>query len=127
MGGVFLTRMSVKKTKTKKKPMTMDDFAVLIQKDYLSLRKDMAAGFSQVHEEAKEHARQLRTEMGIGFRNLDADVKMLTDAMVSKADLANTLAEELSKTPIARQIADHETRVNALESKVGTRPSRRAA
>jgi hypothetical protein len=127
MGGVFLTIMSVKKTKTKKKIMTMDDFAVLIQKDYLSLRKDMAAGFSQVREEAKEHARQLRTEMGIGFRNLDADVKMLTDAMVSKADLANTLAEELGKTPFARQITDHETRVTALESKTGIRPSRRAA
>jgi hypothetical protein len=105
--------MSVKKTKTKKKMMTMDDFAVLIQKDYLSLHKDMAAGFSQVREEAKEQARQLRTEMGIGFRNLDADVKMLTDAMVSKADLANTLAEKLAKSPYARQIQDLQSRVIA--------------
>ena len=33
VGGVFLTIMIVKKTKPKKKPMTLEDFAVLIQKD----------------------------------------------------------------------------------------------
>ena len=127
MGRVFLTRMSVKKTKLKKKAMTLDDFAVAIQRDYTALRKEMASGFTEMHEEIKENSRQLRAEMGIGFRNLDADVKMLTDAMVSKADLANTLAEELAKSPYVRQIADLQTRVNALESKLGIKPTRRAA
>jgi len=47
--------------------------------------------------------------------------------MVSKADLANILAEELAKAPFARQFADHETRVTVLESKVGIKPTRRAA
>jgi hypothetical protein len=119
--------MKAKQTKPKKKAMTLDDFAVAIQKDYTALRKDMAAGFAQVRDETKEQARQLRTEMGIGFRNLDADVKMLTDAMVSKADLANTLAEELAKSPYTRQIADLQTRVDVLESKLGIKPTRRAA
>jgi len=107
--------------------MTLDDFAVAIQRDYTALRKEMASGFTEMHEEIKENSRQLRAEMGIGFRNLDADVKMLTDAMVSKADLANTLAEELAKSPYVRQIADLQTRVNALESKLGIKPTRRAA
>jgi hypothetical protein len=52
---------------------------------------------------------------------------MMTDAMVSKADLANTLAEEFAKAPYARQIKDLESRVNVLEDKVGIRPTRRAA
>jgi hypothetical protein len=83
--------MKAKKANPKKKAMTLDDFAVAIQKDYTALRKDMAAGFAHVREEIKEQARQLRAEMGIGFRSLDADVRMMTDAMVSKADLANAL------------------------------------
>jgi hypothetical protein len=121
--------MSVKKTKPKKKPMTLEDFAVAIQKDYLSLRKDVAAGFAQVRAEmaTKAELRLLRSEMQIGFKNMNDDVRMITDTMVSKADLANTLAEELAKTPFSRQIADHETRINAIESKVGIRPTRRAA
>jgi hypothetical protein len=129
MGGVILTRMSVKKTKPTKKQMTLEDFAVAIQKDYLSLRKDVAAGFAQVRAEmaTKAELRLLRSEMQIGFKNMNDDVRMITDTMVSKADLANTLAEELAKTPFSRQIADHETRINAIESKVGIRPTRRAA
>jgi hypothetical protein len=127
MSDVFLTVMKAKQPKSKKKAMTLDDFAVAIQKDYTALRKDMAAGFAHVREETKEQARQLRAEMGIGFRNLEADVKMMTDAMVSKADLANTLAEELAKSPYTRQIADLQTRVDVLESKLGIKPTRRAA
>ena len=121
----ILNHMKAKQIKPKKKPMTLDDFAVLIQKDLarMGTKDDIAA----IREEAKEHSRQLRTEMGIGFRNLDADVKMLTDAMVSKADLANTLAEELAKSPYTRQIHNLETRVIVLESKVGIKPTRRAA
>lgn len=127
MGGVFLTRMSVKKTKPKKKPMTLDDFASAIQKDYTALRKDLAAGFAQIREDTKEDMRVLRNEMGIGFKNLNDDLKNVTDAMVSKADLANTLAEELAKAPYARQIEDLRARVNILESKLGLKPTRHAA
>jgi len=126
---VFLTTMEAKHTKPKpkKKAMTLDDFAVAIQTDYMALRKDMATGFAHVREETKEQARQLRAEMETGFRNLDTDLKMITDVMVSKADLANTLAEELAKSPYAREIADLQTRVNILESKLGIKPIRRAA
>lgn len=121
--------MKAKKPKPKNKTMTLGDFALAIQNDYTALRKDMATGFAEIREEmaSKEEIRQIRAEMGIGFRNVDADLKMMTDAMVSKADLANTLAEELAKSPYARQIRDLENRVHALESKLGIKPSRRAA
>jgi hypothetical protein len=33
--------------------MSLDNFAVLLQKDYTALRKDMAAGLAQVREETK--------------------------------------------------------------------------
>jgi len=119
--------MTAKQTKTKKKAMTLDDFAVAIQKDLarMATKGDIKA----IREEmaTKEDFRQIRGEMGIGFRNLDADVKMITEAMVSKADLADTLAEELAKSPYARQIQDLETRVHVLESKLGVKPTRRAA
>jgi hypothetical protein len=119
--------MTAKKTKPKKKAMTLDDFALSIQNDYTSLRKDMATGFAEIQEGTKAEIQQLRNEMGIGFRNIDADMKMMADVMVSKADLANTLAEELAKSPYAIQIADLQTRVHALESKLGVKPTRRAA
>jgi hypothetical protein len=117
--------MITKQSQKKKKPMTLDDFAVLIQKDLVRMatKDDIKA----IREDAKEDIRVLRNEMRIGFKNLNDDVQMITDAMVSKADLANTLADELTKAPYARQIADHETRVNLLETKLGVKPTRRAA
>jgi hypothetical protein len=128
-GWCILNHMKAKQTKVKKKPMTLDDFAIAIQKDYTALRKDMAAGFAQVRAEmgTKAELRLLRSEMQIGFKNVNDDVKMITDTMVSKADLSNTLAEELAKSPYTRQIADLQTRVDVLESKLGIKPTRRAA
>jgi hypothetical protein len=124
MSDVFLTVMIAKKAKPKRKVMTLDDFAVAIQKDYASLRKDVVTGFVAICEDmaTKDEFRLLRNEIGIGFRNLNDDVKMITDTMVSRADLANTLAEELAKSPYARQIADLQTRVNTLEHKLGIKP-----
>ena len=97
-GGRILNAMDTKQNKKGKKPITLEHFALAIQKDYAELRKDMATGFVENREEMKEGVRQLRAEMGIDFRNLDADMKMTNDAMVSKADLASTLAEELDKS-----------------------------
>ena len=108
------------KTKIKKKPMTLEDFAGAIQKDYLAIRKDMAT---------KDDLYALGTKMVTReeFRELRSDVKMITDTMVSKADLASTIAEELGKSEHERKIEDLRTRVNVLEQKVGIRPAHRAA
>ena len=119
--------MSAKQTKTKKKPMTLDDFAVLIQKDFARMATKSDIEAIRAEMATKEEIRVLRTEMRIGLKNLNDDVKNVTDAMVSKADLANTLAEELAKSPYGRQIADLQTRVHILERKLGVKPTHRAA
>jgi hypothetical protein len=113
--------MSTKQNTKKRKPMTLEDFAVAIQKDYLAIRKDMATKADLWPIE-----RDIKTLDG-NVRDLRNDVKMITDTMVSKADLANTLAEELAKAPYARQIEDLRTRVNVLEGKLGIKPNHRAA
>jgi hypothetical protein len=83
MGGVLLTGMSVKKTKLKKKAMTLEDFAVAIQKDYLSLRKDVAAGFAQVRTEmaTKDDLQALRDETKKEFAGI-------REQMATKEDLS---------------------------------------
>jgi hypothetical protein len=122
--------MTVKKTKPKRKPMTLGDFALAIQTDLA--RMATKEDFQAIHEEMATKSdlwamqRDIKT-IDKNVRDLRDDVKMVTDAMVSKADLVNTLAEELAKSPYLRQIEDLQTRVNALESKLGIKPLRRAA
>lgn len=60
-------------------------------------------------------------------KNLRDDVQTITEVMVTKADLADTLARELAKSEYPRQLGDLRERVNVLESKLGIRPTRRAA
>jgi hypothetical protein len=132
MGGVFLTRMSVKKTKPKKKAMTLEDFAVAIQKDYLSLRKDMATGFAQVRAEmaTKEDLQALRDETRKEFA-------LIREQMATKKDLSavsdrisvakDQLQEQISGLKYAKEIDELRARVNTLEDKVGIHQSRRAA
>ena len=122
--------MTAKKTKPRKKLLTLDDFAEAIQTDLARMvtKEDIQA----IREEMVTKAdlwpmqRDLKT-LDKNVRDLRDDVKMVTDAMVSKADLANTLADELAKSPYTRQIEDLQTRVNVLESKLGVKPTRRAA
>ena len=131
--GVMLNAMTVKKSKLKieKKKLTLDDFAAAIQKDYAAIRRDMAT---------KEDIRQIREGMATGFRNvrdematrmamrdLQADVKTITDVMVSKADLAEAVRTELDAPSQARAIDDLRTRVLHVEEKLGIKRNRRAA
>jgi hypothetical protein len=132
MADVFLTTMTAKKTKPKKKAMTLDDFALAIQTDLArtATKEDLQA----IREEMATKAdlwpmqRDIKT-LDKNVRDLRDDVKIITDAMVSKADLANTLAEELAKSPYARQIENLQTRVNVLENKLGIKrgPAKSAA
>jgi hypothetical protein len=81
VGDVFLTIMSAKKTKPKKKAMTLDDFAVLIQKDLArmatkddirAIRKEMAT---------KDDLQALRDETRKEFA-------VIREQMATKEDLA---------------------------------------
>jgi hypothetical protein len=125
--------MAAKRTKTKKKPMTLGDFATAIQRDLSSLRNDMTVGFSTVREEmaTKDDLYALSQKMVTReeFRNLQSDVKMITEAMVSKADLAETLRRELEASPFAKKADVNELRERVLriEKKLSSKPTRRTA
>jgi hypothetical protein len=122
--------MSAKKTKPKKKAMTLDDFAVLIQKDLArmatkddirAIRKEMAT---------KDDLQALRDETRKEFA-------VIRERMATKEDLAavsdrisvakEQLQEQISGLKYAKEIDELRARVNTLESKVGIRPNRRAA
>ena len=124
-----MIKTNMTKPKAKKKPMMLEDFAAAVHQDYLAIRKDMATKKDLERFATKDDLYGLSQKMVTReeFRNLHSDVKMITDSMVTKADLANTLAEELAKAPYARQLEDLRTRVTALESKLGTKPMRRGA
>jgi hypothetical protein len=114
----------------KKKPLTLDTFAALIQKDLArmatkddirQIRNDMAT-----KDELWPMQRDIKT-LTTQLKEVREDVKQITDSMVSKADLANILAEELAKSAYARQLHDLQNRVNVLEEKLRIKPAHRAA
>ncbi len=61
------------------------------------------------------------------LREVREDVKRITDVMVSKADLAETLREELNKSEYAREVSELRARVERLEEKLGSDRARHAA
>ena len=101
--------------------MTLEDFAAAVHKDYLAISKTMAT-----KSDLWPMQRDIKT-LDQNVRDLRDDVKNITDAMVSKADLANMLAEELAKSQYAKQIENLQIRVNVLESKPGVKPTHRTA
>jgi dsDNA-specific endonuclease/ATPase MutS2 len=117
------------KPKTKKKPMTLEDFAAAVHKDYLAISKDMATKTDLDRFATKHDLYDLSQKMVTReeFRELQSDVKMITDSMVTKADLASTLGEELAKSEYAHQLEDIRNRVNVLENKLGIKPTHRAS
>jgi hypothetical protein len=119
-----------KRLTTKKKPMTLEDFAAAIHTDLLrmatkddirEIRKDMVT-----KADLWPMQRDIKT-LDKNVRELRSDVTMGTESMVSKADLANTLGEELAKSAYSRRIDALDARVNALEIKAGIKPTHRAA
>jgi hypothetical protein len=121
------------KTNTKKKAMTLEGFAAAIHKDYLSISKKMAT---------KDDIRQVRKDMAtksdlynLGqkmvtvetFRDLQNSIQMITTSMVSKADLATTLGEELRKSEHGKRMEDFQTRLGVVEQKLGIKPTHHAA
>jgi hypothetical protein len=118
------------KPKIKKKPMTLDDFAAVIQRDIA--RMATKGGLQAIREEMVTKAdlwpmqRDIKT-LDKNVRDLRDDVKQITDAMVSKADLARTIGDELAKSAYAGQIGELRNRVNVVEEKLGIKPARRGA
>jgi hypothetical protein len=117
----------------RKKKMTLDDFAAAIQKDYLTLGKQMETGFKSIREDmaTKEDIRKIRNETATHSALVDVhdDVKRLNEMMVSKADLAETIRRELDASPFAREadVKDLRDRLLRVEEKLAMKPNRRAA
>ena len=125
--------MAAKPKQPKKKMKTLDEFAAAIHADYLTISKQMATkeDILQIRSEmaTKEDIRQIRNDMGIGFRDLHADVKMITEVMVSKSDLTEAIREELDKSSFAKEkdVAELRDRLMRVEEKLGMKHGRHAA
>jgi hypothetical protein len=123
----------MKKPAIKKKSITLDVFAAAIQRDFSTLRNDMTTGFSAIREDmaTKDDLFALSQKMVTReeIRDLRSDVKMITDSMVSKADLAETIRRELDASPYAKEtdVKDLRERLLRIEEKLGLKSTRRAA
>jgi hypothetical protein len=119
------------KPTTKKKPMTLEDFAAAVHQDYLTMSKSMATKADLRRFATKDDLFTLGQKMVTReeFRELRSDVKMITDAMVSKADLAETVRRELDASPYAKEteVKDLRERLLRIEEKLGLKPAHRAA
>lgn len=112
--------------------MTLDDFAVLIQRDLArmatkddikAIRADMAT---------KQELAEIREEMAT-----KKDLRNIREEMATKEDLAavsdrisvakDELQEQIAGLRYAKEIDDLRARVNTLEHKLGIHPTRRAA
>jgi hypothetical protein len=72
-------------SKPKKKIKTLDDFAAAIHKDYLTIDEKVG----KIHDEMVTIRDEMVTKGE--FKEVRDDVKRITDAMVSKADLEETI------------------------------------
>jgi hypothetical protein len=118
--------MKPKKTKPKKKAMTLEDFAAAIQTDLARMAtKDDLKGLATKQELAeirdeiatKKDIQAVREEMAISFSTLG-------DRIVNAKD---ELQEQIAGLKYAKEIDELRARVHMLEQKVGIRPTRRAA
>jgi hypothetical protein len=111
----------------KKKVAGTEGFFRAIQQDIVAIRKDMADGFHAVHENipTKQDIRDIHKSIS----DIREDVKQITDNMVSKADLANIIRDELDRSPYAKEeeVKELRHRVLRLEGKLGIKADRRTA
>ena len=117
-------------SKPKKRTDSFDRYARAIQDDIAALGKSMKEGFQSIREEmaTKDDIRQVREQMVTKgeFKEVRDDVKRITDAMVSKADLEETIRDDFGKSRHAKHIEDLRSRVGHIEEKLGMKPTRHA-
>ena len=101
------------KSKPKKKIKTLDDFAAAIHEDYLTIDEKVG----KIHHEMVTIRDEMVTKGE--FKEVRDDVKRITDAMVSKADLEETIRDEFGKSRHAKHIEDLRSRVGHIEEKLG--------
>jgi hypothetical protein len=120
--------MTTPKPKPKKKAMTLDDFAVLIQKD---LARMVTKGDLKTLA-TKEELAALRSDMATK-KDLErfATKEQVETAFSTLADriaiAKEDLQEQISGLKYAKEIDELRSRVNILERKAGIKPLHRAA
>ena len=100
--------------------MTLEDFAASVHQDYLTIHKHMATKGDLYALGQKMVTRE-------EFRNLQSDVKMITDVMVSKADLEALREELLYEMRHGKSIDGLRERLEVVEKKLGIKSAHRAA
>jgi len=118
--------MAIEKSKTKKKPMTLEDLATAIHRDLarMATKEDLA------RMATKEEVAAIRAEMAT-----KDDLSKLREDMLFKfgtlevriGNAKDELQEQISGLKYAKEIDELRARVVTLEEKVGVKPSRRAA
>jgi hypothetical protein len=98
---------------TKKKQMTLEDFASAVHQDYLAIRKEMVTKRDLEHFATKVDLRDLATK---------DDLASMGDRISVAKD---ELKEQIAGLRYAKEIDELRARVNVLESKV--KPIHRAA
>lgn len=135
LADVLLTIMKAKQTKPKKKPMTLEDFAALIQKDLarmatksdlkgLATKDELAALRGEIATIHEGMATKKDLERFATKEDLDTAFSTLGDRI---AIAKEGLQEQISSLKYAKEIDDLRARVNVLEHKTGIRPARRSA
>ncbi len=101
----------------RKKIKTMDEFAVMIHKDYMALDKKITG-------EIKTVRRDMATKVeldGVKFaiKELQEDVKNINENMVSKADLAIAIRDEFNQSDHGKRIENLRFRMDRVEDELG--------
>ena len=108
--------------------MTLDDFAVLIQKDLARMAtKEDLKGLA-----TKQELAEIREEMATkrGLQNIREEMATKDDvaAVSDRISVAkDELQEQISGLKYAKEIDELRARVNVLESKLGIKSTHRAA
>ena len=118
--------MPSKPLKPKNKINTLDEFAAAIHRDYVAISEKMATK-DDIQSIRGEMATKLELgEVKMTLKHIQEDVKQITDNMVSKAGLENTIRDEFGKSDHAKKIEKLHERVSRIEEKLGIRETRHA-
>jgi hypothetical protein len=104
----------------RKKIKTIDDFAVMIHKDYMVLDKKVTRmGKELVGVDGKVNS--MKSDIGglkFAVKELQEDVKHINENMVSKADLSIAIRDEFNQSHHGKQIENLRVRMDRVEDKL---------
>ena len=120
--------MATRRTKTKNKPITLDDFAALIQKDLARMvTKDDLKNLTTKKELATIRS-EMATKNDLERFATNEELQTAFDTLADRIAIAKEdLREEIAGLRYAKEIDELRSRVNVIERKVGIKPASHAA